>query len=217
MEEVDGALQFLDAREHRAALVEVDPEDAQNGPDQDLDGAEDGAEHRHHRRHHAGEEQRRAVGEVDRDGLRQHLGEDQHAAPSSPRSRRCTPRSPEQRQTSRLVISAGGADVGDIVAEQHGADQPRAVCRAGAVTDGDTRAGRRFSPRRCTRARLTSPSAPSRPLEKQAEISDTGDHDPRGRARIPPAGRAASAAQRRASAQVLCRFPPSRNAIEHRP
>ena len=77
VQQVDGAFQLLGASEDRHAFVGMAAEQLEHAAHQHLDRHEHRPEDRDERRERAGQQERAAVGVVDRNRLRQHLREDQ--------------------------------------------------------------------------------------------------------------------------------------------
>ena len=106
VQQVDGALQLLGARQHRALMLRrAAAEQREETAHEQLDGEQNRPKDRDERRQHAHEQQRDAVGVVDRDRLGQNLREDeqQHG-----HDRRRPDRPPARRRSasSTLVMKA---------------------------------------------------------------------------------------------------------------
>ena len=133
MQEIDGAAQLLARRQDRLNLADLHADAAQDHPHQPLDRLEDRQHQRDRPRDRLGDDQRPAIGRVERGGLRQHLAqhEDQrrhhdggvdHAGLA------------EQREQQAGGQRRGG-DVGRVVGEQDRAEETLAL-RQQAADDG---------------------------------------------------------------------------------
>ena len=129
MQQVDRAAQTFGRRQHRLVGADLDAEQPHQHADNRLDHREQRAKQIDHQLHRARDQQRHPVRRVDRDGLRQHLGENhdqhRHHASGVEHADLAEPGGEDAGRQRR------GADIGDVVAEQQRADHALAHRRTG--------------------------------------------------------------------------------------